>query len=325
MVFATAMDNQATFEADANRLGAGKEIGQNLSLALFTFFPPVTCINPLYVFRFAMTLLALAMIFLSGFRSALGLMFIYFIVGSLVRRQYHQIMIAGIVGFLAMVFLISSGLTTQLPYGAQRILSELPFVRVEDHIRLNAERSTDFRVEMWTLALTTDRYISNKFLGDGFGLSASEQRSMLEAVMGDARAQSQGKGIDDFMVRGSYHGFHVETIRFTGFFGLALALITLGIFFKQAITLIRHFKYHKEWGYIIYICMPYLIYPFYYMLVFGSYRNAFPVVLASAGLMKMLDNIRVRELAAAPLQDSVKSPVRSMPLGRFPQPAMRTR
>jgi hypothetical protein len=331
VVFATSMGNQAAFEAEVGRLEGGKEVGQNLGLALFSLFPPVTCINPVYIFRFTMTLLALAIILLSGFRAALGLMMIYFVVGCLIRRQYHQLIISGTAGLLGMVFLIASGLTTKLPYGAQRILSELSFVQVQDHIRLNAEHSTDFRTEMWVLALTTDRYIKNKFLGDGFGLSASEQRSMLEAVMGDQRAQSQSRGLDDFMARGSYHGFHVETIRFTGLIGLIAALISMGIFFKSALKLIRHFEGRPEWGSIIYICMPFLIYPFYYMLVFGSYRTAFPVVLASAGLLKMLDNIRVRELAAAraalpeAVSDSSPSHPRGLQRGRFPQPAMKTR
>jgi hypothetical protein len=105
----------------------------------------------------------------------------------------------------------------------------------------------------------------------------------------------------------------------------------MGIFFKYALTLIRHFRGRQEFGYILFICMPYLIYPFYYMLVFGSYRNAFPVVLAGAGLLKILDTIRVRELAAAradapvALREPSQTPLRALPPGRFPQPAMKFR
>lgn len=38
----------------------------------------------------------------------------------------------------------------------------IPFADVDDTIRHQAQRSTDWRVEMWILAMTTDRYISNK-------------------------------------------------------------------------------------------------------------------------------------------------------------------
>lgn len=308
VAFGTAMGNQQAFQADVGRLEGGKEIGQSICLALFSLFPPVSCLNPLHLFRFLLTLVAIIMILLSGFRSAVGLVLIYFVVGSLIRRQYLQLVISAAAAFVGFILLVASGLTTHLPFGAQRVLSTLPLVQVQDNIRLNAEGSTDFRVEMWTLALTTDRYITNKFLGDGFGLSASEQQGQLDAVMGDQRAKESSKGLEDFMVRGSYHGFHVEAIRFTGVFGLFLALVSMGIFFKQALKLIRYFEGRSEWGYIIYICMPFLIYPFYFMLVFGGYRTQFPVVLASAGLLKILDNIRVRELAAARLAESQVEP-----------------
>jgi hypothetical protein len=318
------------FQTDDSRLIGGKDFGQSVGLAIFSLFSPHSCLNPTNILRFGLMLTAFAALLLSGFRSGLALLAIYFVVGSLIRRQFIQLFICGTAAILAVILLLATGMTTKLPYGAQRILSTLDFVQVNDNIRHSAEASTDFRVEMWRLALTSDRYISNKFLGDGFGLSAAEQQSMLNAAMGDARAKAQDRGLDDFMLRGSYHGFHVETIRFTGYFGLALALVTLGIFFNQALKLLRHFKGRAEWGYIIYICMPFLIYPFYYMLVFGSYRTAFPVVLASAGLLKILDNIRVQELAAAraeaaALQHPSQAPLRSLPTGRFPEPAMKTR
>jgi hypothetical protein len=330
VVYGAAVVN-AEYQADISRLEGGKDIGQHIGLAAFSLFPPISTLNPLRIGRFVAVCFAVMMIFLSGFRSALGLVMIYFIVGSLVRRQTPQLVIAGFAALIGLLLVIGSGVTNKLPYGAQRVFSALPFVQVDDHIRLNAEASNDFRFDMWRLALTTNRYISNKYLGDGFGLSASEQQAMLNAAMGDQRAQSQARGIEDFMARGSYHGFHVETIRFTGVLGLIAALMSMGIFFKSALKLIRHFEGRPEWGYIIYICMPFLIYPFYYMLVFGSYRSAFPAVLASAGLLKILDNIRVRELAAAraeaavALQAPSQAPLRSLPTGRFPQPAMKTR
>lgn len=324
VVYGAAVTN-AEFQSDVSRLEGGKEIGQHIGLAAFSLFPPISTLNPLRIGRFLAVCFAVMMIFLSGFRSALGLVMIYFIVGSLVRRQTPQLVIAGFAALIGLLLVIGSGVTNKLPYGAQRVLSSLPFIQVDDHIRLNAEASNDFRFDMWRLALTTDRYISNKYLGDGFGLSASEQQAILNAVLGDQRAKSQSRGIEDFMARGSYHGFHVEAIRFTGVLGLVAALISMGIFFKFALRLIRHFEGRPEWGYIIYICMPFLIYPFYYMLVFGSYRSAFPVVLASAGLLKMLDNIRVRELAAARAvapaaqQDLSESPVRSRQPVAFPK------
>jgi hypothetical protein len=298
-MYLAAVVTDDTYTAESSRLTGGKDVGQNIALPLFSLFPPITCINPIYIIRFFFLIIAIAMILLSGFRSAIILVGLYFVVGSLIRRQYAQLMIGGAAGFVALMLLIGSGMTKELPFGIQRILSVVPFVEVESSIRKDAQDSTNFRVEMWVLALTSDRYINNKYLGDGFGLKAAEQRAILNASLGDKRAQSQMRGTDDFMLLGAYHGFHVETIRFTGYFGLFLALVALGIFFKQALVQIRYFKGQREWGYVIFICMPFLIYPFYYMLIYGSYKDAFPIVLASAGLLKMLDNIRVSEIAAA--------------------------
>jgi hypothetical protein len=106
----------------------------------------------------------------------------------------------------------------------------------------------------------------------------------------------------------------VECIRFTGIVGLILALITMGIFARTAWKLIQYYRNRPEWNYVLYLCVPFLIHPFYYMLVFGSYKNAFPVMLATAGLLKVLDNIRRDELAAA----EVEAPVSDMPEQRLP-------
>jgi hypothetical protein len=133
--------------------------------------------------------------------------------------------------------------------------------------------------------------------------------------------------MDVMLAKGSYHGFHVEAIRFTGAFGLLMALVSMGIFFRYSLKLIHHFRGRPEWGYVLFICVPYLIHPFYYMLIFGSYKNVFPVILAMAGMLKILDNIRVRELAATSVPEVTPRqelmPVSDRRHSRFPQPAFR--
>lgn len=309
------------------RLTGGLNLAKALGLAAFTFYRPLTTLNPLKFVRFTLIASALILVMLSGFRSALGLILIYGVLGTIIRRRYSDLVIGGLAAILGLALIMGSGMSRALPFGAQRILSVIPFVDVEDQAREDAEQSSDWRFEMWRLVLFTDRYIHNKLLGDGFGYSADELRAALDSAMGDNRRLSGANLQDVMMAKGSYHGFHVETIRFTGFLGLIAALVAMGIFFKYALSLIRHFRGRQEFGYILFICMPYLIYPFYYMLVFGSYRNAFPVVLAGAGLLKILDTIRFRELATAraepPLPQPSQSPVRSLPPSRFPQPSAR--
>jgi hypothetical protein len=193
--------------------------------------------------------------------------------------------------------LIGSGQVRNLPFGAQRALSFLP-IEMDERARADADQSSDWRFEMWEIALTTDRYIQNKWLGDGFAVSASEMRAQLDAAQGFAGAIIIDSK-EAFMRKGSFHGFHVECMRFTGAFGLACAIFAMIVFFQKAAQLVRYYRYHPMFPYIAFVCIPFLIYPFWSLLVFGAYRVAFPQFLASAGLLKMLDAIRVRETAEA--------------------------
>jgi hypothetical protein len=314
-------------EIDVNesRLTGAQDLSRILGLAAFSLFIPLSTCNPLHPIRFMMVMSSVTLCLLSGFRSALGALLIYFVIGTLVRKRYQDLILGGVVAVLGLALLMGSGMTRELPFGAQRILSVLPFVDVDDITRQNAEDSSEWRFEMWRLVLTTDRYIKNKFLGDGFGYSADELRAALDSALGDQRMLGQANQQDVMMAKGSYHGFHVEAIRFTGAFGLIMALVSMGIFFRHSLKLIRYFRGRLEWGYVLFICIPFLIHPFYYMLIFGSYKNAFPVVLAMAGMLKILDNIRVSELAGATVPEPSQSTVQRLAPGRFPQPAMRTR
>jgi hypothetical protein len=79
--------------------------------------------------------------------------------------------------------------------------------------------------------------------------------------------------------------------------------------------------------------VPFLIYPFYAMLVFGDYRFGFPRMIIMAGFLKMLWNIRYAEARELAYQQqlemgqtaSITSPDRRYPPRALPAPAMRAR
>ena len=326
--FGAAVSGAETGDTADTRLAGAKDIGKSLGLPAFTLFRPITCLNPLKPIRFLLMVSSLGLVFLSGFRSVLFLLAVVAVTSSLVRRRLLDVVICGILGLLALSLLVVTDTVQKLPFGAQRILSELP-VNVRPDARDAATKSSDWRFEMWKLALTTDRYIANKWLGDGFAFRADELAAIQEATFGTARTSSANKAQDLMMAKGSYHGFHVETIRMTGVFGLLCALIGLGIFFRYAWLQIQYFRGRPEWGYILWICIPFLIHPFYLMLVFGAYKSGFPQIIVAAGMLKLLDNIRVREIAEARTEASVpqteSATVHNLSPGRFPQPSMKTR
>jgi hypothetical protein len=318
------------------RTSEGKGIGEDLGKAAFTLYRPLSTLNPFNFLSFVMVAVAVFSVMISGFRSAMGLLAVYFVVCSLIRRRYADVMASAALGVIALCILFFMG-TDKLPRAAQRILSVLPIPGlVDETVTQNAQKSTDWRVEMWVLALTTDRYIFNKILGDGFGMRKDEMDAMIDAAFGDKRG---ARGLDMqevLMRRGSYHGFHVQTIRMTGYVGLLAVLILLGVFYRHAWSHIQYFRGRPEWGYILFVCVPFLIYPFYAMLVFGEYRFGLPRLIIMAGFLKMLWNIRyaetkefayqqqleVNEAAAQPVQGRER---RERPLRGLPAPAMKAR
>jgi hypothetical protein len=287
-----------TLDIEEARGGFGMGIlGRNLLLPLFCLLPTIRCINPLRVWSFALTGAASVMILLSGFRSGVAYFAVLFASAAVARRRWIDIELAAGVGTLALAAVLGSGNLDKLPYGVQRVFSAVGG-KVRADVRRDAEDSTNVRFEVWKTVLTEDGYIRNKWLGDGFSITAREQTAiMARSIQGIATQM----GLDDFkswcLATGAYHGFHVETIRFTGYFGLACAVFAMIVFFKCGLRLVRHFRGQPLFGPVLYVCLPIMIYLFWSLLVFGSYRVDYPPILIMAGMMKMLDNLRLRQLA----------------------------
>ncbi len=322
----------ATFEAEGGRLEGGKDLGPLLAAAAYGFFRPIHTLLPWKVLPFLLGTGAVLLTLLSGYRSIMARLAMFFIAGTLIRRKTLDLVIVTMLGMAGLAGLLASGLTANLPHGAQRILSVIPFADVDPVIRAGAQGSADGRFDMWVLALTTDRFIQNKWLGDGFAYRADEQRAKFELTTGSSKVFSKGMGfIESSMASGSYHGFHVETIRFTGAFGLACAIFLMFAAMRQAWILCRHYHGRPEFAIAAFMSLPFLVYPIQALLIFGAYRAQFPQFIVLAGMLKILDTVRVRELAAAearnpkPAPEASKQPIRGLPPGRFPQPAMRVR
>ena len=76
----------------------------------------------------------------------------------------------------------------------------------------------------------------------------------------------------------------------------------MAVFFRKGLVLIRHFRGQSLFGPVLYLCLPVMIYLFWSLLVFGSYRVDFPPILIMAGMLKILDNLRLSQMAAVPLR-----------------------
>jgi len=268
--------------------------GLSLGLICCTFWRPITSLNLVRPYRPLILMLALAALMMSGFRSQLMRFFLFFIAGTAARRKPLDLVMAAAMGVVLICIVLVGGFAQNLPFAAQRSLSFLP-IGVSEGAKHQGEQSSDWRFDMWRLALTTDRYIHNKLLGDGFGFSAAELRVNLDPTKIQTAQQQQ----DFFMSKGSYHGFHVECIRFVGAIGLLICTCILFVCSAKAWQLIRYFEGRPGWTAVLFLCVPYLIEPIQYWWLFGSYKGNFMPYLLGVGLLKLLDNIRVAELADA--------------------------
>jgi hypothetical protein len=297
-----------TFDADT-RFGGFMPIGITLALVCFAFRRPLSCAIPKPFWPFLCAIAAVVFVLLSGFRSALIRVACYFIAGSLIRRKPLDI-VAAAVAVTLLLFVTGATLgLSNLPMGAQRALSFLPF-EVSDEAKYGAKASSDWRFEMWKIVLTSDKYIQNKLLGDGFGYSKAEHYAQMKAMEGTGNYD--GDSIDMFIAKGSYHGWHVEAIRFTGVIGLIIGLFLLFGFARYAWKAVKHYRHSEYLSYVLFICIPFLIEPFFYIFVFGSYKSGFVELIASAGIIRLLDNIRVAELSALRLQAPEPDPIPRM-------------
>jgi hypothetical protein len=266
--------------------------GSILGLIASSFWRPLAALNPRRPYRIVIVLAAVVFTLLGGFRGNAALLFTHFSLGSILRRKFLDVFVVTIAGALLLGAFLVAVPTAKLPYSVQRILTILPGVQVQSQIAQDAENSSELRFEMWKLVLTTDRYISNKLLGDGFQFSASELAAREARMFGDYRMTGGMTTEENFLATGSYHGFHAETIRFTGVIGLIAATAALIVFAVFAHRCIKRYRGEREWGAVLFICMPFLIHPLWYWLIFGAYKTDFATLIALAGMVKLLSSFQ---------------------------------
>ena len=282
--------DQNNFDLMENRFAFLGPIGSLLGLIACSFWRPLAALDFTKPWRGIVAFLALFFTFLSGFRGTVFSLFIRFCLGSLIRRQYIDVLIIVFIGVISISILAVTGLSRSLPFGAQRVLTALPIpLDLDTKAILQADHSSVSRFEMWRIALSEDRYIQNKILGDGFQLSTREVIAMMESTLPNSKLKDMTFE-ERALEMGDYHGFHVETIRNTGFLGLFASTYALLIIAYYSWRCINLYRGDPNWGYVIFVCMPIFITPFWYCLVFGSYRADFPSFIAMSGMVKLAWN-----------------------------------
>jgi hypothetical protein len=276
----------------------------------------LTMITPLYWFRFLCFFCACLAVALSGFRSGLIAIVAFIVISSVLHRGWSDLVPMGAIGIPALVILIAmQGTILELPRSIQRSLSFLPG-RWDPVAVGEARHSTQWRVEMWKIMLTEDKYIDSKWLGDGFGMSKRQL-----AIMQSTRRTGL-EGQEDFLVIGNVHSGPLSTIRYAGYVGFAIFMALLIISARLAWGLARRAKETPFFSLALFIAIPVIYSPFNFVFVFGSFDGALPTSIFALGMLKMLANsLEVwEESKQAKVPEKLVGPMRSKRPARAPFP-----
>jgi hypothetical protein len=276
-------------EGRATRVSFVRGISRTLALWISSRISPLkACFSPFYAPLLLITLAAGAM---SGFRSHIGGILLTFLVGMCYRGGIRSVVVSGFLGAGFVVLLAFVNAIAPLPSNIQRALTFLPGTWDEQH-KIDTAGSTEWRVQMWQEALFTDKWIKNKWLGDGLGFTKAEYEIMLAINMG-ARAGTGTSGLssgqETMMINGGYHSGPVQTVRTVGYVGLAILLIA---FYRMSIHAHRQIQRSKGTVWYVttlFICIPAITGPISWNLIIGSFDSGAYILLMGCAMIRMLE------------------------------------
>ena len=280
---------QAEAELGTTRMAGLQNAGISSVLALCAKYNPITLISPLYPQRVMMLTIAFGAIFLSGFRSALLFAFFVFLISSILRGRLKDLWIAAGVGMLALVLLISmQGSVLQLPLTMQRALSWLPGDWNQE-AAMDAEGSTQWRVEMWGWAWNDNRILRDRVWGQGFGLSIDDMNLIASSLTagGGGASLLGGSDRENFMITGSFHNGPLSTIKYVGIVGLVIYLPLLFYMAIIAWRLCQKALGTKAFPLSLFVGIPIIYEPFNFVFIFGGFDGSLSQSLFWAGLLNM--------------------------------------
>jgi hypothetical protein len=278
--------NVVVDERSATRVGWFAALGKNMALWVSSFVSPLkACFQPAWCF---LVLVSLAAATMSGFRNAVFAVMLTYLLGIAYRGGFGGLITSGIMAAAGLTTLVLVNTLAPLPPNIQRSLSFLPG-NWEEKQRDQATSSTEWRVEIWKEALTSERWIRNKWIGDGLGFSAQDLEKSF--TLKEAAARS---GFDlhreQILINGDFHSGPVTTIRTIGYVGLIfflIAQIRLAVHAHRQIIRCRG----TEWlPLALFLGIPIIFTPFTFVFIFGDFKNNSAMFLLSYGMIRLLEN-----------------------------------
>ena len=272
----------------ATRIGFMTQIGRNIALWISCYISPlVALVKPLWL---VLLLISVAATLMGGFRNGIMTVMLTFLVGIAYRSGGIGVLLSSFMGMAGIALLAIINLIAPLPPNVQRALTFLPGTW-EQRYKDDAEGSTEWRVEVWKEALLTERWIKNKWLGDGLGFSAAEFAAQRNER---TKARAGISGLDahreSILANGDYHSGPVSSVRVVGYIGLVVFLLVQIRLAVHAHRLITRYRYTEWFPLALLIGIPLCISPFFFVFIFGDFKTSASSFLLSCCMIRVLQN-----------------------------------
>lgn len=272
----------------ATRISFLTSLGKNISLWISSFMSPLKA--SFHPFWGGVILISSIAVMMGGFRNGVAALGMTYFIGIAYRNGITGIIISCFGGAFAVTLLALANLIYPLPPNVQRALTFLPGTW-EQRYKQDADFSTEWRVEIWKEALLTDRWIQNKWLGDGLGFSAAELNAQMSFREGTRTGIS---GFDAhreaILSNGDYHSGPVSLIRTIGYFGL-LAFVLIQI--RLAVHAHRQIIRCRGTPWLplaLFVGIPIIWSPIFFVFIYGDFKTDTPTLLLSLAMLRLLEN-----------------------------------
>lgn len=261
------------------------ELGVLGVVALCAYFRPLTLFfAPLRLIALGLSMVG---ILLSGHRAAVLKAGAAMFFSTLLRRRMRDMVTLGVTGFfLLIIVIIGNGRLFNLPLVAQRALSFLPG-KWDQEATQDAKASAQWRIDMWEMVITEDKWIQNKWLGDGFGFTKREL-SIMETMSIGGPGFLGGAQQELFMIVGSFHNGPLSAIRYGGAVGLVLLLTLMILSLRRALDLIKRSFDTPYFPIALFIGIPLMYAPIEFTFIFGGYDGSLPLAILMGGYLSLL-------------------------------------
>ena len=259
--------------------------------------------------RFLMMTMVVALSLLGGFRTSLACCSILFIIQFILEGLHRTrcVAIFAIVPIIGATILVP--FSDKMPLSVQRCLSFLP-LKIDSSVRANAEHSTQWRLEMWSILWPE----VDKYFWEGKGYTASATDYFLT---GEAVRRGYATDHEMMILAGDYHNGALSIIIPFGIWGVIAFL-----WFLAAGTRVLHLNFRygdpelKQWNIALYAGFLTKIIVFFF--IYGAVHSDMVAMVGLVGLGVSLNGGVCRKPTAQERESERVSMVSQEPVAALP-------